>query len=79
MVLGIDLKKKGAENTIFSGRISLTKGSFGVLVFWSGLQKILKHFDIDVEVLYADFDWDVVLKSIQQKILRYDPFQNTQK
>ena len=72
--LGIDdLEEKGAENTIFSEGISL-KGSQGVLVSFGVVsKKILKHFDIDVEVLYADFDWDVVLKSIPTENFKIRP------
>lgn len=43
--------------------------SFGVVD-----QKILKHFDIKQQVLYADFEWDNVLELVKQQDINFTAF-----
>lgn len=66
--LGIDFKTNpNLTNPVFSEGISYEiKGkiivSFGVIK-----KNILSHFEIDNEVLFADFNWDVILQNLQNK------------
>src|SRR5699024_10397590 len=43
--------------------------SFGVVE-----AKILKHFDIKQQVLYADFNWDNVLELVEQQQISFSEF-----
>ena len=52
--------------TIFSGKEPLV--SFGVVH-----TKILQHFDIKQEVLYADFNWDLLIEKAGKQTIVYKP------
>ena len=53
---------------IFSEGVAISLGT-DILVEYGVVKKsILKHFDIKQEVLYADFNWDLILKQISTKI-----------
>ena len=67
--LGFDkTQNTPVENDIFAEGIGFTYGN-DVLVEMGTIKKsILKHFDIKQEVFYADFNWDLVLKLLSNKI-----------
>ena len=61
--LGIKkLRTKASETDIFSEGITLQTGKLKLAEFGSVSRKILKDFGIKQEVLYADINWDNVLK-----------------
>ncbi|MBA6151471.1 phenylalanine--tRNA ligase subunit beta [Gelidibacter maritimus] len=49
------------DNDIFSEGISLRMGKKNIVDFGLINKKIMKHFDISQEVLFADFNWDQVI------------------
>lgn len=61
--LGInDLKNNPTKNDIFSEGISLSLGKIKLVDFGVVKKSILKEFGIKQEVLFADFNWENVLK-----------------
>ncbi len=56
------------ENDVFTEGIALAVGNDILVEFGTVKKSILKHFDIKQEVLYADFNWNLVLKMISNKI-----------
>ena len=67
--LGIEkTKSQLVDNDVFAEGISIAVGQ-NVLVEFGSLQKsILKRFDLKQEVFYADFNWDLILKQLNNKI-----------
>ena len=63
--IGLDEKQvvfESSENPIYSTGMSIKTnkneiGSFGIIS-----QKVLKEFDIDTEVYYAEMSWDILMK-----------------
>ena len=74
------LKRLGIEKTyvqpatldVFAEGISIAYGQDVLVELGTVKKQITKHFDVKQEVLYADFNWDLVLKLIAQKIRFYD-------
>jgi phenylalanyl-tRNA synthetase beta chain len=67
--LGINnYQTKPIENDVFAEGIAFANGNNVLVEFGTVKKTILKHFDIKQEVIYADFDWNAVLKSISNKI-----------
>ena len=70
------LSRLGIENTqnasvisdVFSEGISIEIDNETIVELGVVKKSILKHFGIKQEVLYADFDWDLILKKISTKI-----------
>ena len=63
--LGIEgTSEKGLKNDLFSEGITITKGKQTLVELGVVTKKVAKHFDIDVQVLFADFNWDTVLAEI---------------
>ncbi len=62
----------GLKNDLFSEGIVLQKGknlvSVGVVS-----KKVRKHFDIDTDVFFADFNWDAILESISSENMLLAP------
>lgn len=66
--LGITISsEKPIANQLFSEGISFHTGSDAMCHLGLVKKSILKKFDIAQEVLYADFNWDIILKIIPQK------------
>lgn len=60
--LGLNnLKISPIQNDVFSEGISLSLGKKTLVDFGLVNKKIMKHFDISQEVLFADFNWDNVI------------------
>ena len=53
---------------VFSEGIAISQGSNVLVEFGVVKKSILKHFDIKQEILYADFNWALVLKLLSNKI-----------
>lgn len=67
--LGINnFHTKPISSDVFAEGIAFANGNDVLVEFGTVKKSILKHFDIKQEVFYADFDWNVVLKSISNKI-----------
>jgi phenylalanyl-tRNA synthetase beta chain len=67
--LGIQKNKNTPMTSdVFSEGVAISLGN-DILVEYGVIKKsILKHFDIKQEVLYADFNWDIILKLLSTKI-----------
>ena len=67
--LGIEkIKNQPVASDIFAEGIALVIGDETLVEFGTIKKSILKHFDIKQEVLFADFNWNLVLKLISNKI-----------
>jgi len=68
--LGLDKKVTALpfENDIFSEGLALAIGKERLVEFGTIKKSILKHFDIKQEVLFADFNWDLLQKYVSNKI-----------
>ncbi|WBL23271.1 phenylalanine--tRNA ligase subunit beta [Zunongwangia sp. HRR-M8] len=61
--LGIkSLKSNAIKSDVFAEGIILSSGKSKLVEFGVIKKSILKHFDIDQEVLFADFNWDTVIE-----------------
>ncbi len=69
--LGIDkLKTTPAKSDVFSEGISLSLGKIKLVEFGVVKRSILKEFSIKQEVLFADFNWDTILKLVGKKNIK---------
>lgn len=67
--LGFDkTQNTPVENDVFAEGIGFTYGNDVLVEMGTVKKSILKHFDIKQEVFYADFNWDLVLKLLSNKI-----------
>ncbi|MFM2228813.1 MAG: hypothetical protein RL607_71 [Bacteroidota bacterium] len=62
------VQDKPVVNDVFAEGIALSLGNDILVEFGSVKKHILKHFDIKQEVFYADFNWDLIIKMIANKI-----------
>jgi phenylalanyl-tRNA synthetase beta chain len=64
-----DLKQVPAHNSnVFSEAVTLSLKNNTLVSLGSVSKKFLKALDIKQEVFYADFNWDLILQSIQTKL-----------
>ena len=69
--LGIEnVKATPTEQTIFSEGISLGLGKIKLVDFGVVKPSLLKEFGIKQEVLFADFNWDTLLKLVGNKKIK---------
>ena len=69
--LGIsNAKASPIKSDLFSEGLQLGFGKIKLVEFGIVKKSILKHFDIDQEVLYADINWDAILKVISGKSIK---------
>ena len=67
--LGIDkTQNKPVVSDVFAEGIAITLGTETLVELGTVKKSILKHFDIKQEVLFADFNWNAILKSLNNKI-----------
>ena len=67
--LGIGkLQNKPVASDVFAEGIAIGCGNDVLVEFGTVKKSILKHFDIKQEVLFADFNWNLILKQINNKI-----------
>ena len=62
------LNHKPVVNDVFSEGISIATNNDILVEFGSIKKSILKKFDIKQDVFYADFNWELVLKLLSNKI-----------
>ena len=55
----------------FSSGMVYRKGEKALVEFGSVSKKVLKELDISGEVFYADFDWDLVIRSVRSNKISY--------
>ncbi|WP_299665503.1 phenylalanine--tRNA ligase subunit beta [uncultured Polaribacter sp.] len=66
--LGIDnLKTSPTKQDVFSEGVSLSLGKMKLVEFGVVKKSLLKEFSIKQEVLFADFNWDTILKLVGNK------------
>jgi phenylalanyl-tRNA synthetase beta chain len=58
-------------NPDFSSGISYRKGEKVLVDFGTLSKKALKMLDINADVFYADFDWDLIIKSVRNNKISY--------
>jgi phenylalanyl-tRNA synthetase beta chain len=56
------------NSDVFSEGVAIGFGTDVLVEFGVVKKSVLKHFDIKQEVLFADFNWDLILKLISNKI-----------
>jgi len=67
--LGIHkIQNKPVESDLFSEGIAIACGNDTLVEFGTIKKSILKHFDIKQEVFYADYNWNLILKLLSNKI-----------
>jgi phenylalanyl-tRNA synthetase beta chain len=67
--LGIEkTQNEPVSSDVFAEGIAITVGTETVVELGTIKKSILKHFDIKQDVLFADFNWNVILKLISTKI-----------
>lgn len=72
--LGIlDFEEQELQNDQFSEGLVFVSGKMNLVEFGLVSKNIRTHFDIQTEALYADFDWDAVLKSIKTANFKLKP------
>ncbi len=65
------LKTSPIKNDVFTEGLSLSIGKAQLVDFGILKKPVLKHFSISQEVLYADFNWDVILEYAKHNKLKY--------
>ena len=63
-------QSKPTKNDIFSEGISMHLGKHKIVDFGVVKSSVLKQFGIKQEVMYADFNWDVMLQMIGRKTMK---------
>lgn len=61
-------QNKPVESDVFAEGIAIVCGNDTLVEFGTVKKSILKHFDIKQEVFFADFNWNLILKSVNNKI-----------
>ncbi len=67
--LGLEkVRTQPVQSDVFAEGVALFVGEELLVEYGTVKKSILKHFDIKQEVLFADFNWNVVLKLVSNKI-----------
>jgi phenylalanyl-tRNA synthetase beta chain len=67
--LGIEkIQNVPVNSDVFSEGIAISSGNDILVELGTVKKSILKHFDIRQEVLFADFNWNLILKLVANKI-----------
>jgi len=67
--LGIQkTKSQPLESDVFAEGIAIVNGTDILVELGTVKKSVTKHFDIKQEVLFADFNWEMILKLINNKI-----------
>ncbi len=67
--LGIcKIENKPVASDVFAEGMAIASGNDILVEFGTVKKSILKHFDIKQEVFFADFNWNLILKLISNKI-----------
>lgn len=65
-------QNKPVESDVFTEGIAFALGNDILVEFGTIKKSILKHFDIKQEVFFADFNWNIILKFVCNKIIFTD-------
>lgn len=77
--LGItNFSEKDTKSTLFSEGISFVVNKKILVDFGVVSEKILKHFEVENEAFYADFNWDVILAEISTSNFKMKPIPKYQ-
>ena len=72
--LGIDgYAMESISNPIFSEGLSYSIKDKELVKFGVINDHILEHFDIKQEVIYAEFNWDLIIKKASEQDIKYKP------
>ncbi|WP_439184794.1 phenylalanine--tRNA ligase subunit beta [Carboxylicivirga taeanensis] len=66
-----DFKEEMTQSDLFTEGISLMQGDSSVIDFGLVNSKLLKSFDIDMPVYFAEIKWDIILKKSSKKTVTY--------
>lgn len=67
--LGIEkAQSQPLVSSVFAEGLSMAIGNVVLVEFGTVKKSVLKHFDIKQQVLFADFNWDQILKIVSNKI-----------
>ncbi|MCM4154604.1 phenylalanine--tRNA ligase subunit beta [Gramella sp. AN32] len=58
---------KATKSSVLSEGIEYNSKKSRLVEFGTVKKSVLKHFDIDQEVIYADFNWEAILELLQNK------------
>ena len=64
-------KESSTKNDLLSEGLSLGLGKINLVDFGLVKKSVLKSFDISQPVLYADFNWDNILKVISNNAIKF--------
>ncbi|MAY22986.1 MAG: phenylalanine--tRNA ligase subunit beta [Flavobacteriaceae bacterium] len=65
--------EKGIKTDVLSEGIAFQQNKKTLVDFGVVSKKITQYFDIDAEVLYADFNWDIILEEIPTEEFKVRP------
>jgi phenylalanyl-tRNA synthetase beta chain len=68
-----NLKTRPIKNDAFEEGIALTIGKTNAVEFGIIKQSMLKDFDINQDVFYADFNWDLIFDCIKTNKVKFNP------
>ncbi len=61
------------KSDLFSEGLSFSLGKTKIVDFGLVKKSVLKHFDINQEVLFADFNWDNILEIVKRNKITFKP------
>ena len=73
-----DYTEEATENDIFTEAIAFKRNKDIIVEFGIVKKKIASALDVDAEVFFADFNWDVVLKQVSTKNFKLKPIAKFQ-
>lgn len=73
-----DFRETTVKNDVFAEGLSLKSGKKTLVDFGLINRRILKAFDIEQEVLYADFDWDNIVELLKTRQVMVKPIPKYQ-
>ena len=59
-----DYSEKASKADVLSEGLTFSKGKQELVTFGIVNKNIRKHFDLEAEVLYADFNWGAILEQV---------------
>jgi phenylalanyl-tRNA synthetase beta chain len=59
-----DYAEKASKSDIFTEGLTFTRAKQDLVTFGIINKKVRNHFDLDAEVLYADFNWGILLEQV---------------
>jgi phenylalanyl-tRNA synthetase beta chain len=72
--LGIDgCSEKPIKTDVFAEGLILAKGRSTLVEFGLINKKVKRHFDVEAETLFADFNWDLILETISTENFSLKP------